>query len=104
MKRNPAPPGFTLDLLAEAARNNRRCPTQAQVREAAHAAGYTGVPIRSTIPELAYMGKCKVEVYGKNYRVVEIEGERTRAAPAGHKPYLVISKDNREERHGQGRW
>lgn len=52
---------------------------------------------RSAVPALAYRGLIRVEVYGHNYRVVEIldgphKGKRTQAAPKGYRPYKVIDK------------
>lgn len=46
---------------------------------------------------LAKSGRIKIEVYARNYRVVEIldgpnKGKRTRSAPVGHETYKLIDK------------
>ena len=67
--------------LCEAANEEVRCPFNVDLSNS-HGNG--------VVPQLADMGLIQVEVYGNNYRVVEIlygeyKGKRTAEAPAGHK-------------------
>lgn len=79
-------------LIVEAALNNERCPMN-----------YGFERSRGTIPQgavdgLVKEGKIRVEVYAKNYRVIEImwgrnAGKRTKPPDNKHwKPYKVLPK------------
>lgn len=76
--------------LVVAAIAGQRCPVAAREGVLGLPSGVTG--------KLARDGKIKVEVYAKNYRVVEIlvgphAGKRTKAPPSiDWKPYRVIDK------------
>ena len=86
---------FVLDLLRRAAEHGERCPTRPEIREALEEAGLP-TPIYACPAELAYAGLIRIEVYGKNYRVVQIDDLRTAEAPAGWLPYLIIEDGRRQ--------
>jgi len=86
-----ASPLLVFKALCHCARNGERCPTQEQFRRS-----YGFGAVSSVIDELRRAGKIKVEVYGRNWRVIEImEGEfkgcRTMEPPHGGKPYKVLA-------------
>lgn len=77
-----------LHYLCERAVAGDRCPTQNELLRA----GYTGT---ATPVALARAQRIRIEVYGRNWRVVEIregehKGKRTQEPPGGGKPYKVI--------------
>lgn len=81
-----------LDFYRAAAREGRRCPTKVEQAQA-----FGAIRFDESLAELARRGLItKIEIYGKNWRVVEIDGMRT--APFmpkdGHiaKPYRIIDK------------
>jgi len=81
-----------LPVLCAVAAEGRRCPTARDLMVAGHAGS------SETITALAEQGLIRVEVYGRNWRVVEIvaTGDRTAESPLGGEPYLVIErKDTR---------
>jgi hypothetical protein len=82
---------FVVDFLLEVARKGERCPTSTEIGAALIRAG-----LRSSashrVPDLARRGLFKVEIYGKNWRVVEIDGMRTMEPPFVGAPYRVIAK------------
>lgn len=84
-----------LGILRDAASRGARCPTNEDLRQQLWAIGLT-MPAYAHPAELAYAKHIRVEVYGRNYRVVEIDGMRTAEPPEGGQPYLVI--DRRHER------
>ena len=77
--------------LRAAARAGRRCPTNADLRWALRKRGLT---LRADcLPSaLAYAGVLRVEVSGRNWRVVQIDGHRTAENPKGHHTYLTIDR------------
>lgn len=88
---------LVLDLLIAAAREGRRCPTSGEIYDAMLEAGAPGGGWKAIVPDLARRGLIVVEVYGRNYRVVEIRqagpyyGKRTAPAPQHYgAPYAVI--------------
>lgn len=82
--------GAALSILRAAANKGERCPTNDELRRQLYELGHT-LSSDAHPAELAYEGLIKVEVYGRNYRVIEIEGKRTAEAPPGWEPYLVIA-------------
>lgn len=80
---------FVLAMLRDAAAAGLRCPANHEIRAAAYAHGLT-FPIECYPSELAYAGRIRVEVYARNWRVVEIDGLRTMEPPRGGEPYKVI--------------
>lgn len=87
---------FVLSELRRAARQGLRCPTNAELRDMAVSAGVR--PTANGYPsDLAYLRKCRVEVYGQNWRVVEIDGMRTAEYKPGAVPYVVIQDGKRVE-------
>lgn len=85
---------FVFGLLERAALEGRRCPTLDEIGRAMHEAGVPGGPSGAT-SALARDGRIRVEVFGKNYRVVTIlTGPNAGKTTAPHsrytKPYRVI--------------
>lgn len=79
---------LVLTELAWAAQIADRCPTNAELEKR-----LGSVPFEATPSELARQGYCVVYLYGKCYRVVEIDGHRTAPPPAHYgEPYKVIRK------------
>jgi len=82
--------------LSEAAIMDSRCPSNPELVEA-------GIPAAtSVIGKLARQGEISVEVYGRNYRVIEIhegpaKGQRTAECPWGGKPYKVITATTQDQ-------
>lgn len=85
-----------LAILRDAAQRGVRCPTNPEIAEALIKFGFPTWPKEARVHELAYAGFLKVEVYDQNYRVVEIDGMRTKAARPGWQPYAVISGGKRK--------
>lgn len=81
-----------LDMLRTAAREGRRCPTNPELRDALHKQGL-GLSVSAIPPALARDGLLRIEVYSKNWRVVEVDGFRTAEDPRGGEPYKVIEKE-----------
>lgn len=82
--------------VRKAAVARRRCPSTDILSLMGHTAPST------IMRALAQDGRVKVEVYGRNWRVVEIlagpdAGARTEECPAGGAPYLVIDATGRHE-------
>lgn len=73
-----------MGLLRDAAEAGVRCPTNPEITKI-----LGRLPFECTPTELARKGLITVEVYGKNWRVVEIDGKRTMEAPSGGRPYLI---------------
>ena len=82
-----------LDLLREATRGGLRCPTNEALRASLRAAGYLGLPVEMVPSELALRGRLRTEVYGRNYRVIEIDGQRTAPPPTPGTPWRVIDAE-----------
>lgn len=75
--------------IEERAAKGERCPTLYEIRKRCT----TNMPLT----ELADMGLIRIEVYGRNWRVIEIingrnAGARTKEAPDGWEPYWVSDK------------
>lgn len=79
-----------LAILRDAASRGERCPTNPEIRTI-----LGELPSHLIPSELAYDGHCVVEVYGKNWRVVEIDGKRTMACP--HSQYCYRRIEKRDE-------
>lgn len=96
---------LVLAMLRHCADRGLRCPTNREiiryVRQATD--GQQGVNEDCFPAALAFRGFCRVEVYGRNYRVVEIDRRRTADAPAGREPYLIITKGKRDQRFSASR-
>ncbi|MEQ8395031.1 hypothetical protein [Thalassobaculum sp.] len=83
-----------LSDLCKAARAGRRCPDAQVLRLMGH------ISATNTVLALAEAGKIKIEVYGHNWRVIEIlegpdAGSRTEESPLGGKPWLMIDDSGR---------
>jgi len=78
-----------LPVLCAAAAEGRRCPTTRDLMVDGHAGS------SETITALAEEGLIRVEVYGRNWRVVEIRatGDRTQEPPLGGEPWLTIGAE-----------
>lgn len=75
--------------IALAASVRKRAPTNEQI------AHKYGEKYRHAVSRLAYMGCLRSEVYGKNFRVIELcdgpfSGNRTQEPQHGGKPYRVV--------------
>lgn len=82
-----------LGILEAAAEAGERCPTRFDLEDAG-----ISQPGKH-LDDLILDGLIRVEVYGHNFRVVEImegkaKGKRTMEAPKGYKPHLIRTKDN----------
>lgn len=86
-----------LDLLRAAAAAGLRCPTNEALRASLRAAGYLGLPAEMVPSELAERGRLRVEIYGRSYRVIEIDGQRTAAAPNPGAPWLIFDAAGRHQ-------
>ena len=80
-------------ILEAAAVKRERCPTGPELRVLGVSGANTGI--------LAKAGRIRVEVYGKNWRVIEImegphKGARTMECPDGSKPYRIVYKGKTE--------
>lgn len=69
--------------LLEIAKKGERAPTMEQILYRFRG----GV---ACVGRLAREGKIRIEVWAWNWRVIEIEGFRTKASPTGARPYRVI--------------
>lgn len=88
--RRKATPALLLEWLRDLARNNQRAPTEDQMRTEFGNAGKA--MLRSLVSDGTVT---RIEIYGKNWRVIELDGLRT--APYIPKygkglPYRVIDK------------
>jgi hypothetical protein len=75
------------DIVVNAAKLSRRCPTNEELDGAITAA--------CGLPELARMGRILIEISGRNYRTVTIlmdahAGKRTAPDPGKNRPWLTI--------------
>jgi hypothetical protein len=82
---------FMVEFLREVARKGERCPTSTEIGAALIRAGLQS-SASCRVPVLARRGLFKVEIYGKNWRVIEIDGLRTMEPPFVGVPYRVIAK------------
>jgi len=87
---------FVLDLLGTIAAAGDRCPTGEEIRDRLTVAG---LPCTNSgtawTTWLARAGHIRIEVFGKNWRVITILtgphiGKKTKAAPRAGAPYVVI--------------
>jgi hypothetical protein len=87
---------FQLDTMFDAylyaAKIGARCPTKAELFQR------LGFNASDATKRLAAAGKIVVEIYGRNWRVIEIadgpcKGARTAAPPHGGNPYLTINSE-----------
>lgn len=84
------PREIVLTAIRKAAQDGKRCPTNDQLRDLVWDAGFQGLPLKDTPSELAYEGILRTEVYARNWRVVVIDGMRTKEPPNVGEPYLTI--------------
>ena len=83
-----------LNYLRDASRRGARCPSCETLGELFnHSAN-------QMMLRLARDGFLTIYVYGKNWRVVEIDGFRTKEAPSKTEPYMRVSIDGVEYKHG----
>lgn len=80
-------------LLCAIADKGERCPTGADMGKLL--GGY--LSDRGVVVRLARAGKIRIEVYGRNWRVIEIltgpqTGKRTAPPPAGGVPYKIVAR------------
>lgn len=78
-----------LNLIRQAAIDGDRMPTLQGLRRMGHR------DPNASLRRLAASGRIRIEVYGRNWRVVEIcrgphAGKRTAESPRGGRPYLVV--------------
>lgn len=88
---------FIFDWLVRCAANELRCPTADQIRDELARAGLPHGKGTAPTTALAFMGRIRVHVHARNWRVVEIldgphAGQQTKGAPNGHACYLVIDR------------
>lgn len=84
-----------LSILREAAKKGERCPTLPQLRLAVQCLGFRGIQTTAHLTVLARQGHIRIEVYARNWRVVEIDGHRTAPSPDPYAvPYRVIGADS----------
>lgn len=86
---------FLFTNLEEVALAGRRCPTKDELRELFNEKGYSNPAL--SLAHLVEEGRVRIEVCGRNWRVVEIlsgpnTGVRTAPTPHGGAPYRVIQK------------
>ena len=76
-------------VLEKAAIAKERCPTYDQLDE------IHNIPTNAQPYKLARQGRIRIEIYGKNWRVITIlegpnKGKRTKESPLGGAPYKVL--------------
>lgn len=77
-----------LAMIWDACQSGTACPTNAEIRDEVGT-----VPFPLTPAELARKGYFTVEVYGKNWRIIEMNGKRTSRGPYKiTTPHLVIDQ------------
>lgn len=81
-------PDQMIGFLRDTAEAGLRCPTAVELAQA-----FGSVPYAAALGTLAKRGLLTVYVYGKNWRVVEIDGVRTAPPPHGGEPYRVLNAD-----------
>ena len=84
-----SPRQAVIALLKECAEKGLRCPSNPEIGTYVRALGFKFLS-ECQPSSLARQGILRTEVYGHNWRVIEIGGKRTKEAPAGQKPYLII--------------
>lgn len=93
--------GAIFELIAQAAAYCERCPTGAQITKMVHDRDldwpYYAPNASGATQWLARKGLIHFEVYGQNWRVAEIlvgehTGKRTKSAPRGSSPYLIVDR------------
>lgn len=84
-----------LFAFREAALAHARAPGNDTLQDLVAQAG--GRDWRGAIDELVGSGQIKIEICGKNWRIVTLlkEGIATAAEPNGRSPYLVIDQNGR---------
>jgi hypothetical protein len=80
-------------LVEAHAAEGKRCPTNDEIADYLARTGHLS---RLKLTDVARSGRIKIEVYAKNFRVVEIcdgphRGKRTQDAPHYQSPYRVIT-------------
>src|SRR3990167_5262320 len=90
----------TLQIIANAADRGERCPTSQEMVLQLFELGFRR-KCSGTTHDLIKLGFIRVEVYGRNYRVVEIidgqhKGKRTKEYPNVGVPYKIL--DGREKK------
>lgn len=76
-------------LLRAAATAGERCPTDPEIGDHLYGLGLN-YPADARPSALAARGLLRSEVYARNWRVVEIDGMRTKEPPTGGAPYRII--------------
>ena len=99
-KYGPAPKRVpiseTLDLLEQAAASRSRCPDSIDIKNyLVDRFGRNAVITNKITKVLSELGHIRIEIYGRNWRVIEImrgphKGARTMGPPHGGKPHKVI--------------
>lgn len=99
MARRPAQSlDGVIRYIRAAAEAGKRCPTTAELKNLCLEDGF-GFPFRLTLPFLARRGVFRIEVYGKNHRVVFFPDGVSTAKPTGDpEPYLIIDENGRTDR------
>ena len=82
---------FVLGYLRGFAKRGERCPTNPEILNHCREHGLT-MPANMYPSALANRGLLRSEVYGTNWRVIEIDDYRTAERPGGGEPYKVIDK------------
>lgn len=90
-----------ISILTAAAVAGDACPTHRDLENKIQSISGNArrkVSLHGLVPELARTGLIKIEVYGRNWRVIEIKqgphaGARTMAPSHGGKPYKIIDID-----------
>ena len=100
-------------LVERAAKEGRRCPTNAEIAAHLNKSGLAKPVAASSIPDifrqLIRQGLVTVRIYGNNWRDVVIlrgphAGKVTLPPPHGGKPHIVINQAERERRDKAARW
>jgi hypothetical protein len=83
------------EIVVNAAKFSRRCPTNEELDGAITAA--------CGLPELARMGRILIEISGRNYRTVTIlmgahAGKRTAPDPGKNRPWLTIGVNSSKQK------
>tara|TARA_R110000737_G_scaffold91450_1_gene123880 strand:- start:763 stop:1095 length:333 start_codon:yes stop_codon:yes gene_type:complete len=80
---------FARNILLQAAKAGERCPTRDEMSSKLMNAGYPAS--KNIVSTLAKLHQIRIETYGKNFRVVEVEGLRTAEPTYKHaKPHRIL--------------
>ena len=81
-----------LTILREAARAGERCPSNMQINVELRRRWGHGIQEMAQVGPMANLGLLRVEIYFANYRVVELDGVRTKRPDHSNPPWKVIDK------------